>query len=46
MAAVASAVEDALGVEGLALMTLPLKPERVWRSIREVAGAVQMGETA
>ncbi len=39
MAAVASAVEDALGLDGLALMALPLKPERVWRSIREAAAA-------
>jgi carbon-monoxide dehydrogenase large subunit len=36
MSAVTSAVEDALDIPGLALMHLPLKPQRVWRAIREV----------
>lgn len=35
MSAVSSAVEDALNIPGLALMELPLKPQRVWRAIRE-----------
>jgi len=35
MNAIVSAVEDALGIPGLALMELPLKPHRVWRAIRE-----------
>ena len=35
MSAVTSAVEDALSLPGLALMHLPLKPQRVWRAIRE-----------
>lgn len=35
MSAVTSAVEDALNIQGLALMRLPLKPHRVWRAIRE-----------
>ena len=44
MAAVASAVEDALGIDGLALMTLPLKPERVWRAARRHGVAAETGE--
>lgn len=40
MSAVSSAVEDALGIPGLALMELPLKPQRVWRAIREARGHV------
>ena len=35
MSAVTSAIEDALNIPGLALMQLPLKPQRVWRAIRE-----------
>jgi carbon-monoxide dehydrogenase large subunit len=35
MSAVTSAVEDALNIPGFALMDLPLKPQRVWRAIRE-----------
>jgi carbon-monoxide dehydrogenase large subunit len=35
MSAVSSAVEDALNIPGLTLMDLPLKPQRVWRAIRE-----------
>lgn len=34
MSAISSAVEDAIGIPGLALMELPLKPHRVWRAIR------------
>jgi aerobic carbon-monoxide dehydrogenase large subunit len=35
MSAVSGAVEDALNIPGLALMDLPLKPQRVWSAIRE-----------
>jgi carbon-monoxide dehydrogenase large subunit len=35
MSAVSGAVEDALNIPGLTLMNLPLKPQRVWRAIRE-----------
>ncbi|MCW5678221.1 MAG: xanthine dehydrogenase family protein [Xanthobacteraceae bacterium] len=35
MSAVVSAVEDAIPVAGIEFMQLPLKPHRVWRTIRE-----------
>ncbi len=41
-AAVASAVEDALGLDGLALMELPLKPERVWQAVQQARKAADV----
>lgn len=38
MSAVTSAVEDAVGNPKLSFMELPLKPQRVWRAIREAEG--------